>query len=107
MKPITEKVVTRRFRSAMGRHQFLFIKLTTLGARGTSGWPDYLVMGPTGRVAFVELKRPDGLTTPLQDEKIRLLRKYQARVFVWHGGDTLGDAQKMTSIVDYLTEKTR
>lgn len=51
---------------------------------GTNGAPDRVVLAPGPRIAFVELKRPDGTgrTSKLQAREIRLLRRlgFDARV---------------------------
>lgn len=51
---------------------------------GVSGAPDRIVLAPGPRIAFVELKRPDGTgrVSKLQAREIRLLRRlgFDARV---------------------------
>lgn len=51
---------------------------------GVAGAPDRLVMAPGPRMAFVELKRPDGTgrVSKLQARELRLLRRmgFDARV---------------------------
>lgn len=61
---------------------FVAIKLSSLGMYGTSGWPDYLFLGVKAKIFFIEFKAPGGKTTPLQDERIRLLRALGFRVYV-------------------------
>lgn len=49
------------------------IKLATVGAHGTAGWPDRCFVA-NGRVAFVELKAPGKKPTPLQEARMSQLR---------------------------------
>jgi len=51
---------------------------------GNSGVPDRIVV-LNGSVFFIELKKPDGKTTALQDRQIVLLRQHGAKVFVLYG----------------------
>lgn len=41
----------------------------------SAGWPDFLYLIPGGRPLFIEMKRPGGKTTPLQQQKIDLLKE--------------------------------
>ena len=51
---------------------------------GNSGVPDRIIV-LNKSVFFVELKKPDGKTTALQDRQITLLRQNGAVVFVLYG----------------------
>ncbi len=42
---------------------------------GNAGVPDRIVLLPGGTVKFVELKKPGGKTSPIQDLQIGVLRK--------------------------------
>ena len=42
---------------------------------GMDGWPDRIVILPGGRLCFVELKRPDGEASKLQQWRAVLLRR--------------------------------
>jgi hypothetical protein len=61
---------------------------------GNSGVPDRIVV-LNGSVFFVELKKPDGKTTALQDRQIALLRQNGATVFVLYG---------MEAVTKWLTD---
>jgi hypothetical protein len=50
------------------------IKLTTMKARGTVGWPDYLFLH-AGKVMFIEFKAPGAKPTPRQEQQIQKLIK--------------------------------
>lgn len=61
---------------------YLRLKTKHMGGRaykfsspGNAGVPDRLVVLPGGRVAFVELKAPGKQPTPLQQNKMRELRR--------------------------------
>lgn len=59
---------------------------------GYDGLPDRLVLLPGGRVRFVELKRHDGQTSPLQDYRASVLRRLGFKVSIpksKHDCDTL------------------
>ena len=49
---------------------------------GLDGVPDRIVLLPHGRIAFVELKAPGEHPRPLQNARIRLLRRLGCRVYV-------------------------
>ena len=51
---------------------------------GKSGVPDRIVL-LNGSVFFVELKKPDGKLTPLQQQQIKIMREHGAVVFVLYG----------------------
>lgn len=47
-----------------------------------SGVPDRLIVMPGNRIYFVELKRPGGRTSPLQNRQISRLKDLGCRVLV-------------------------
>ena len=49
---------------------------------GNAGVPDRLVVMPGNRIYFVELKRPGGKTSQLQDRQIGRFRDLGCKVFV-------------------------
>lgn len=51
------------------------IKLTTAGPRGTTGWPDYMLVGPNRGVMFIEFKRPGKVLTPKQAAMAQMLQE--------------------------------
>lgn len=87
MKPVLERDVRRRFLRRLKPYGFLAIKLTSLGARGTAGWPDYLVIGRKTRLAFIELKRPGAAVTALQNERFADLNRAGYPVEIYYGED--------------------
>jgi hypothetical protein len=40
-----------------------------------TGWPDLTVVGPSGRIAFLEVKSAKGHTTDAQDDCLRMLQR--------------------------------
>lgn len=60
------------------------LKLMTLKlhVRYARGWPDRIVVLPSGRTLWVELKRPGGKTTPLQDKVHQELRNLDHSIHV-------------------------
>ena len=49
---------------------------------GNAGVPDRLIVMPGNRIYFVELKRPGGETSPLQNRQISRLKDLGCRVLV-------------------------
>lgn len=49
----------------------LYYKFSSPARRGV---PDRLIMGPTGKALFLELKAPGGKPTALQERELRILR---------------------------------
>ena len=74
---IQEKVV-----SSWRKLGYEAIKLTTNGALGVKGWPDYMFLGPKATIFFIEFKAPGGVCTPLQLERHFRLRKLGFPVYV-------------------------
>lgn len=72
---IREKDIDEGLKAVARGLGVLSVKLTTLGARGTSGWPDRLFILPGGRVLWMELKAPGRKPTKLQESRIRQLRE--------------------------------
>lgn len=50
------------------------------------GWPDYVIVGPSG-VIYVELKSQNGRVTKNQDEWLRILADAGQEVHVWRPSD--------------------
>ncbi len=48
------------------------MKFTSPGRRGV---PDRALISPQGKVAFIEVKRPGGKLSPLQERELRKLRE--------------------------------
>lgn len=57
---MSERALERWFEAECRRRGLLTTKIAK------AGWPDRLVVGASGRVAFVELKAPGRTTTKLQ-----------------------------------------
>lgn len=78
-KVILERDLERYFSLQCKKHKLLTLKLHVRFARG---WPDRIVALPNGKVLWVELKRPGGKTSALQDKVHDDLRKLKHNVFV-------------------------
>lgn len=76
-----ERDLESRFCSEVKRRGGVAKKLQWVGSAGA---PDRIVLAPGPRIAFVELKRPDGAgrVSKLQARELRLLRRmgFDARV---------------------------
>lgn len=55
--------------------------------RSAKGFPDLVLVKPGRRVVYAELKTDTGETTPEQDVWLALLRRTDARVFLWRPSD--------------------
>lgn len=63
---------------------------------GFDGMPDRLVLLPDGKCGFVEVKAPGRKTRPLQETRIRLLRRLSFSVFV------LDDESRIPQIISEI-----
>lgn len=61
---------------------------------GFDGVPDRLVLLQGGKVGFVEVKAPGKYPRPLQESRLRLLRKMGFKAYV------LGDKKQIGGIID-------
>lgn len=52
------------------------------GRFGSNGWPDYDFLTEGGDIFFIEFKAPGKDLTPLQEERVKRLRKLGHRVYV-------------------------
>ena len=57
---------------------------------GFSGVPDRLILLPDGKCGFVEVKAPGEKPRPLQESRIRLLRRLGFKVYVLDGAEQIG-----------------
>ncbi len=57
---------------------------------GTAGVPDRIVLMPSGRIAFVEVKAPGVTPRPLQRLRIKTLRRLGFKAFVLDSPDQIG-----------------
>lgn len=58
---------------------------------GTSGVPDRIVLMPSGRIGFVEVKTPGETPRPLQCLRIRTLRRLGFKAFVLDSPEQIGE----------------
>ena len=76
------------------------IKQSTAGRFGTSGWPDLLIITPSGVCGFIEVKREGEEPTPLQTRRMEELRAVKAHVNwtdnVLHGKSLIRALMEMT-----------
>ena len=68
---------------------------------GSDGWPDRLVLMPGGKIAFVELKAPQGRLRPIQVQRHAQLRDLGFSVFV------VNDPDQIPEVLELLMVKTR
>ena len=68
---------------------------------GSDGWPDRLVLMPGGKIAFVELKAPQGKLRPIQVQRHAQLRDLGFLVYV------INDPAQIPEALEVLKAKTR
>lgn len=68
---------------------------------GSDGWPDRLVLMPGGKIAFVELKAPQGKLRPIQVRRHAQLRDLGFLVYV------INDPAQIPEALELLKAKTR
>ena len=68
---------------------------------GSDGWPDRLVLMPGGKIAFVELKAPQGKLRPIQVQRHAQLRDLGFLVYV------INDPAQIPEVLELLKAKTR
>lgn len=76
---MTEKDIEEYLRLGVKKLGGVAFKFTS---PGNSGVPDRLIVMPGNRIYFVELKRPGGRTSPLQNSQISRLKDLGCRVLV-------------------------
>ncbi len=69
---------------------------------GMDGMPDRLVLLPGGKIAFVELKAPQGRLRPLQVQRHSQLRDLGFSVFVVNAPSQVPKLISMLSKQDYV-----
>lgn len=57
---------------------------------GTAGVPDRIILMPSGKIGFVEVKAPGKKARPLQEVRIRTLQKLGFKVFVLDHSEQIG-----------------
>lgn len=78
MTDILEKDVEKKLKVRLEKSGCLVLKFVS---PGNAGVPDRLIITPSGRMCFVELKRPGGKLRPLQKLWRGKLRRYQVEYF--------------------------
>lgn len=63
------------------KHGYVCIKLTMASRFGTSGWPDFLILGDERFAMFVEFKSESGKLTPKQEAQQKMLTALGFPVF--------------------------
>ena len=79
-----ERMLVRSVREAGG----LALKFVS---PGTAGVPDRLILMPSGRLAFCEVKAPGEKPRPLQVHRMEQLRELGFRVYVVDGEEKTGE----------------
>ena len=78
-KTMREKVIEQKLVKAVRAKGGIAPKFVS---PGFSGVPDRLILLPDGKCGFVEVKAPGGKPRPLQESRIRLLRRLGFLVFI-------------------------
>ncbi len=72
-----EKTIERHLRREVKKLGGIAYKFVS---PGNAGVPDRIILLPGGTVKFIELKKPGGKTSPIQDLQIGKMRKLKADV---------------------------
>jgi hypothetical protein len=78
-RALLERDLEAYFTQQCKKRKLLTLKLHVRYARG---WPDRIVVLRGGHTLWVELKKPGGKTTPLQDKVHKQLRDHDHTVYV-------------------------
>lgn len=85
---ISEKALERKLVTKMKEKGCLAVKMNDVN---NSGLPDRLVLLPTGKALFVEMKSQGARPTPLQNSRIRELRRMGFTVYVIDSEELLSE----------------
>jgi hypothetical protein len=91
-----EKSLEQKLRVYAKTRGCLFLKWVS---PGTDGVPDRIVIGPSGRVCFMEVKRMGGRCTPLQLAMHNMLRAHGVEVHV------VDDFEQGKAILDAVSQR--
>ena len=94
----SEKKVERTLVRAARQHGGIALKFVS---PAYDGMPDRIVLIPSGRMAFVEVKAPGKKPRPLQLSRHRLLRRLGFRVYV------LDDPAMVAGILDEIGDDAK
>lgn len=89
-----EKRIEQKLVKEMKELNGLCLKLS---CPGFAGMPDRLILLPTGKIGFVEVKRKGEKPRPLQISRHRLLKALGFKVYV------LDDEKQIKEIIDEIT----
>jgi hypothetical protein len=87
MKTMREKAIEQKLVKAVRAKGGIAPKFVS---PGFSGVPDRLILLPDGKCGFVEVKASGGKPRPLQESRIRLLRRLGFKVYVLDGAEQIG-----------------
>jgi len=83
---ILERDLERYFSAQCKKHKLMTLKLNVRYARG---WPDRIVALENGEVLWVELKRPGGTLSALQEKVLDDLAKLGHKVHVTYSKEDI------------------
>ena len=75
---MTEAQIQTKIKNRLTLRGWLVTKLV---ATSTNGWPDLLAI-KGGRIVFIEVKKPDGRVSGVQQIRHKMLRNHGAEVFI-------------------------
>ena len=93
-----EKFIEQKLVAQVRRERGLCPKFVS---PGSDGWPDRIVLMPGGKIAFVELKAPQGRLRPIQVQRHAQLRDLGFLVYV------INDPAQIPEVLEQLRAKTR
>lgn len=97
-----ESIVQTKIIKALEASGYVVIKLS---AATKAGWPDLIVLGSEGYIAFIEVKTDKGVTSALQAYKLKLLVTLGFNAFIARGQQDIAHLLQRNNKICKMTEE--